>query len=116
KIGCRDFRHNNFLALRPAQRGISGLQDFIHRIVEPALMAKLKSKPVRLRKYLGEGAQQLQIDLQIWRRLHQNRSQLARLAHRLQALQKKAQRLVSVLQSLEMSNGLMDLGGKAELL
>src|SRR5579864_2492590 len=78
-------------------------------------MPELKGEPICLRQKLRKCPQQIEIRLQIRRRLDQDRPQLARLPHWLHALQKKSERIVTILQLFKMRDRLMNLGGKLKV-
>src|SRR5579864_8762073 len=58
EIGCGDMGCGDLFALRPAERGILLLQDFINRIVKPREMAKFESKLISLWQQLRKVAKQ----------------------------------------------------------
>src|SRR5476649_2593478 len=79
-------------------------------------MTKLKGTLIRrCRQRLHERFQQCRIGRQIWRQLKQDRAQLPRLAHWLQALHQEPHRFLSFLEALEMRDGLVRFGGETKI-
>src|SRR5215468_6050593 len=78
-------------------------------------MPKFKSELVRLRKQLCKVPEKGDIGMQVGRRLKKDHPQLTRLSHRLDALQKAAQRIGSIFQATKVRDHLMCFSSKAKI-
>src|SRR5262245_28368486 len=97
---------------RKTERRVVPRERFINRIVQPSAVAKFERELSSLRKLLQEGAQAIEVRLPRSGKLEQNGTQL--VSQTGGPLHEQRQRLLRILQLLDMGDVAAGLDGKQE--